>query len=88
MIETIKKILGFGNEALLRPLYKIVDKIDALGAHLCLYGHTHLPGYEFFARSIILNPGALCGNRTNGQRGFAYLEWQPGGQIYIQMTEL
>lgn len=69
-------------------LNMLCARADALGAHLCLYGHTHLPGYEFFARSIILNPGALCGNRTNGKSGFAYAEWKRGGQIYFQMCEV
>jgi len=69
-------------------LNMLCARADALGAHLCLYGHTHLPGYEFVGRSIVLNPGALCGNRTNGKSGFAYAEWKRGGQIYFQMCEV
>lgn len=63
-------------------------RMRELDADAALYGHTHIPGYMFHNGGLLLNPGAICGNRTNGQRGFAYLEWQPGGQIYIQMTEL
>ena len=63
-------------------------RMDALGAHLALYGHTHIPGYEFFDRGIVLNPGAICGNRIGGKSTFAYLEWKRDTQIYIQMTEV
>ncbi len=69
-------------------LNMLAARADALGAHLCLYGHTHLPGYEFIGRSIILCPGAVCGNRTGGKSTFAYFEWQQGGQIYFQMCEV
>ncbi len=30
MLDFLKKALGFGNEALLKPLYKIADQVDAL----------------------------------------------------------
>ena len=75
--------------------YGVKGSLDALksrmketGADIVLYGHTHVPEYEFYGRGLLLNPGALCGNRTNGQAGFAYLEWKAGGQVYIQMTEV
>ncbi len=69
-------------------LNMLAARADALGAHLCLYGHTHLPGYEFVGRNILLCPGAICGNRTGGKSTFAYFEWQRGGQIYFQMCEV
>ncbi len=69
-------------------LLPLCARMDALGAHIALYGHTHIPGYEFFGRGVILNPGALQGNRTNRRPGFAYLEWKRGGESYIQMSEV
>ncbi len=63
-------------------------RMKELGADAALYGHTHEPGYEFYDRGFLLNPGALCGNRTNGKQGFAYLEWKAGGQIYMQLMEI
>lgn len=63
-------------------------RMKELGADIVLYGHTHVPGYEFYGSGLLVNPGALCGNRTNRQAGFAYLEWKNGGQVYIQMTEV
>ena len=44
MIETLKKVFGFGNEALLRPLYKTVDKIDALADEYAKLTDAQLTG--------------------------------------------
>ncbi len=63
-------------------------RMRELGADAAFYGHTHMPGYAFHNGGLILNPGALCGNRTNGEQGFAVVEWKKGGQFYVQMTEL
>ena len=63
-------------------------RMKELGAHAALYGHTHIPGYMFHNGGLLLCPGAICGNRTNRESGFAVLEWNVGGQIYVQMTEL
>lgn len=69
-------------------LHPLCARMDALGVHLALYGHTHIAGYEFFGRGIVLNPGAVCGNRIGGKSTFAYLEWKRDTQIYIQMAEI
>jgi len=52
MIEAIKKMFGFGNDALLKPLYKIVDKIDALADTFAALSDEELTGKtaEFKAR--------------------------------------
>lgn len=63
-------------------------RMRELGADAAFYGHTHLPGYLFHNGGLLLNPGAICGNRTNGKAGYAVVEWKPGGQFYVQMTEL
>lgn len=69
----------------LDTLYRAADKA---GAHVALYGHTHLPGYEYRGRMLLLNPGAIIGSRDSHKSTFAVLEWQPGGEIYMQMTEI
>lgn len=53
-----------------------------------LYGHTHVPDYEFCGRTLILCPGAVCGSRTTGVPNAALLEWQPGKDIYMTIIEL
>lgn len=69
-------------------LQSLAHRAQSLGAHVALYGHTHIPGYEYFGRTLVLNPGAVCGSRLNGKCTFAVLEWKRGSEIYMQYREI
>ncbi len=67
---------------------RLRDLADENAFSAILYGHTHLPNYEFHGRTLLLCPGAVCGSRMTGVPNAALLEWRPGKDIYMTILEL
>lgn len=57
-------------------------------ADIVLYGHTHIPSYEWRGKNLFLCPGAVNGNRLTRASGYALIEWEEGKPPYPVMREV
>jgi putative phosphoesterase len=73
----------FGVKSSLARLYQ---RAEELGAHIVIYGHTHMPYQEKRNGILFLNPGSITWPRLPGQHSFAVLEFHKSGSSYTVET--
>jgi putative phosphoesterase len=54
------------------------------GAEAALFGHTHVPSFDFFDGLFFLNPGSVGRPRSRAGASFAVLEASPAGPLMAE----
>ncbi len=62
-------------------------RFAAEDADIVLYGHTHIPAYEWRGKTLYLCPGAVTGNRLTRASGYAIIEWTENQTPYPCLME-
>ena len=70
-----------------RSLTKLYQRAEELGAHIVIYGHTHMPHQEKKNGMLFLNPGSITWPRFPGMHSFAMLEFHQSGYT-VETCEL
>lgn len=59
-----------------------------LGQNIVIYGHTHVPMFEYYAETILINPGSPTRPRGGSKSCFAILTLQKNLSPQVEFIEL